>query len=317
VGHAVASLIWRVLWLAAMVLVAFGAAGVLAAVDHPPGTMGRAELTWAADQAVKRALDATARDLVELSSKVDQLGLEGRRVLVALAARDRDSITAAIAAGTELTTRITADALAIRSTLEAMPGEQPFAELRISRTELARHEVAISALDATRGLDAAWARLTSGAENAQQLIGLLIDHDAIMATAAGQGREQAYGDAILTIGTARLKLDEATRLRDQLANTTDVGILDQWLRRNRTYDDALERLYAAFRASNGRVTQEVAAAFELHEAARAQLPPDTRGLELIMVGIAQGGLNQAVISIEGAGDQLAHALEAMPDSGRG
>ena len=46
----------------------------------------------------------------------------------------------------------------------------------------------------------------------------------------------------------------------------------------------------------------------------AQLPPDDRGLELIMVGIAQGGLNQAVISIEQASEQLAHALEAMPDS---
>ena len=301
-------------WLAAVLVIAFGAAGMLAGIDHPPGTVGRAELTWAADQVVTPAMDAAARDLVVLADQVDQLGLQGRRILVGLTERDRDSIAGGITDGSEAATAIARDALSIRGQLAVLPGDEPFAKLRISQGQLARHKVAVQAIDATRGLDTAWARLTSGADTASRLLVLLADHDATMARAAAQGREQAYADALRTIAIAKSMLDQAGTLRDQLAATTDVVILDQWLRRNRTYDEALERLYAAFLESNGRVTVEVSTAFQLHEAARAQLPPDTRGLELIMVGIAQGGLNQAVITIEQAGEQLAHALEAMPDS---
>jgi hypothetical protein len=133
-----------------------------------------------------------------------------------------------------------------------------------------------------------------------------------MAKAATQGRDQAYADAVVTIQAARATLDEADKLRDQLASTGNVT-LDQWLRRNRTFDDALEALYAAFVASGGKVTVEVSRAFAIEEAARAQLPPDTRGLVVIMAEISQGGLNQAAIVIEQAGQQLAHALEALPD----
>jgi hypothetical protein len=311
---AVEPVLTRILWLAAVVLVAFGSAGMVAGVDHPAGTVGRAELTWAGDQVVKPAMDAAAHDLVDLAGQVDQLASEGRRILVGLTDRDQDGITTGIANGGGLIAGISSDALAIRGQLAVLPGDEPFAKLRISQGQLARHAVAVQAVDATRGLDVAWARLTAGAATASKLIVLLKDHDTTMARAAEQGRAQTYADALVTIAAAKGRLDEATTMRNELANTTDVGILDQWLRRNRTYDEALEGLYQAFVASNGRVTVEVAAAFQLHEAARAQLPPDARGLELIMVGIAQGGLNQAVIAIEQASEQLTHALDAMPDS---
>jgi hypothetical protein len=42
-----------------------------------------------------------------------------------------------------------------------------------------------------------------------------------------------------------------------------------------------------------------------------RLPGDTRGLVVIMVDIAQGGLNQAVISIEEARGSLAGALDVQ------
>jgi hypothetical protein len=303
-----------VLWFAAVILIAFGAAGLVAGVDHPAGTIGRAELTWDADRTVTPAMDSAARDIVALSAKVDELGEEGRRILMGLADRDLESVNAGIASGSTLITGISQEASSIRGQLAVLPGDEPFAKLRISQGQLARHEVAVQAVDATRGLDVAWARLTAGATTATRLVGLLQDHDTTMGHAAEQGLNKAYADAIVTIDAAKALLDSATMLRDQLANTTDVGILDQWLRRNRTYDEALEALYAAFVASHGLVTVEVAQAFQLHEAARAQLPPDTRGLELIMAGITQGGLNQAVAAIEQAGEQLAHALDAMPDS---
>lgn len=295
-------------------LIGFGGAGVLAAIDHPAGTAARAELTWDADRLVTPEMDRAEHDLEALSEQVDRLGVEGRRVLVALAGRDPASISAGVAAGAELSAGVSREAAAIRERLAAIGGADASAKLQISQAQLARHAVAVQALEATRGLDTAWARLTSGADNARRLLVYLVGHDSTMAAAAAQGRQPAYTDALRTIAVAEAMLDESTALRNQLANTTDVGILDQWLHRNRTYDAALKALYAAFVASNGQVTQAVADAFNREQSARAQLPPDTRGLELIMVGIAQGGLNEAVIAIEYAGDQLAHALEVMPES---
>jgi hypothetical protein len=311
---AVEPILSRVVWLGAVVLTAFGASGMLAGIDHPAGTIGRAELTWAGDREVTPAMDNAARDLVALSEQVDRLGVEGRRVLVALLERDRASIASGVASGSALLGGINRDALSIRGYLAVLPGDEPFAKLRIAQSQLARHEVAVHAIDSTRGIDTAWARLTAGSQLASTLIVLLEDHDVTMAAAAEKGRAQAYADALPIIARAKTMLDDATSLRNSLANTTDVAILDQWLRRNRTYDEALEALYEAFVASHGRVTVEVTRAFQLHEAARAQLPPDARGLELIMIGIAQGGLNQPVITIEQAGEQLASALEAMPDA---
>ena len=40
------TLLIRLTWLAVAVLIAFGAAGAAAAMQHPPGTPARAELTW-------------------------------------------------------------------------------------------------------------------------------------------------------------------------------------------------------------------------------------------------------------------------------
>ena len=52
-------------------------------------------------------------------------------------------------------------------------------------------------------------------------------------------------------------------------------------------------------------------ALAAEEAAKARLPPDTRGLVVIMAEIAQGGMNQAVIAIEEAKGGLDEALGAL------
>jgi hypothetical protein len=307
--------ITAVLWIGAVLLIAAGGAGVLAGIDHPPGTPSRAELTWDADRRLSPELDQVAADLITLSTRVDALGDQGRRILAAVAGRNQSDLSAAIEAGTELQAEIQAGLDSLRASLESMPVTDRHATLRISLSELARHQLATEAVDAPRGIDDAWNRLTSGASAAGILAQLLADHDATMATAAEQGRSQDYGAAVSTIADALALLDQATVLRNQLATTSDVSTLDQWLRRNRTFDEALSDLYVAFRGSNGFVTQEVAAAFARQEAARAQLPPDSRGLVLIMSELSQGGLNQAVIAIEQAGQRMIHALEVLPDSG--
>ena len=100
---------------------------------------------------------------------------------------------------------------------------------------------------------------------------------------------------------------QARDLRDDLAGSTDVATLTTWIDRNAAYDAALRRLYDALLDSDGRVTDRVRSAFEGEQAARRQLPPDTRGLVVIMSDIARGGLNQAVIAIEEARGALSSA----------
>ncbi|MBI3746005.1 MAG: hypothetical protein HY264_05675, partial [Chloroflexi bacterium] len=60
-----------------------------------------------------------------------------------------------------------------------------------------------------------------------------------------------------------------------------------------------------------KVTDAVKQAFAEESAARSQLPPDTRGLVVIIADIGRGGLNQAVIAIEQARVRLDLALEAL------
>jgi hypothetical protein len=59
------------------------------------------------------------------------------------------------------------------------------------------------------------------------------------------------------------------------------------------------------------VSDAVRDAYREESAARAQLPPDTRGLIVIVADIGRGGLNQAVIAIEQARGRLNLALEAL------
>ena len=89
----------------------------------------------------------------------------------------------------------------------------------------------------------------------------------------------------------------------------DESTLDQWIERNAAYDKALSGLYDALDKVGGKVTNKVRKAIATEKAARAQLPPDTRGLVIIMGSIAEGGLNGAVVTIEEAKAKLADALQ--------
>jgi len=105
-------------------------------------------------------------------------------------------------------------------------------------------------------------------------------------------------------------LTEADTMRVQLANTVDVSTLIEWIRRNRNYEDALRSLYATVVEAGGRQPAAVRDAIAAERSARKELPPDARGLVVIMAEIGRGGLNGAVITIEEARGRLANALEA-------
>ena len=309
VTDGIGRVVFWVIWLAVAVAIALGAAGVAAALDHRPGTPARPELTWSRDSAVAPELDAATEELRAIGALTDELGLQGRGALAALAARDFPLLDRTVVAGSLLVQEIETRSEALTRRLAALEGFGPGADFVLSSASQERHERLVAGARTPLGLSASWARLTQGAVAAGRLSTLLNTHDERITTAIDVGRQGDFDLAIERIDEASAALDEAGRLRDQLAPTTDVATLDEWLRRNREYDVAIRRLYEVSSTTPDRVTPELREALRAETEAREQLPRTTSGLSIVMADIARGGLNQAVISIEETRGRVAEALE--------
>jgi hypothetical protein len=294
-------------WLLVALVVALGAAGLVAALDHLPGGTGRPELSWTADRAVADDLDAAAGDLEALADAVDVLGGRGRAALAALVGRDSAALAAALDAGAVQLDAVDAVAAKLAARLTSIPLTGPERAIGHSTATLARYDAAVAALAAVDPLRPAWERLTAGAVPATELTDHLLAHDRIAATAIQSGGAGAYPRAIARIDKAAAELAAARAIRDRLAATVDVETLDDWLDRNGAYDDALRDLWDALRRSKGRVTAAVREAAVRERAAREALPPDARALVVILGDVARGGLNQAVIAIEESRGRLLDA----------
>ena len=305
---------YRAVWLVTIELIALGAAGIVAGIDHQPGTPARAELTWAGDESIRPTIAAATADLAALASDVDRLGVLGRGALAALAASQLDELDRAIGDGGAIVIQVRDRAGRLRNALLAAPGVGPNDELRISTDNSRRRAQLLGALDATQGLDVAWARLTTGGFAATQLSTMLSRHDELITTAIEAGRKGDTKTATARIDQATAALDSADALRDRLRNTSDVTILNEWLRRSRNYDVALKNLYIASAASPGRVTKAIREALAAEKTAREQLPGDTSGLVIIMAEIGRGGVNQAVLAVEEARGRLSAALDAATEA---
>src|SRR3954451_24667212 len=96
----------RIGWIPATLIVPLGAAGLITALDHRPGTPSRAELTYAADQAVRAPLEGVVHDLDPIALDFDALGAQGRLALAALVTPDPDALDAAIKTGDTLVNKI-------------------------------------------------------------------------------------------------------------------------------------------------------------------------------------------------------------------
>ncbi len=291
-------------WLAVAVLVALGAAGIIGAMGHLPGTPSRAELTYDGDKTIAPGLKAAEISLLELAGEVRQLSELGRGALTALVNRDVDALASAVADGRDLTLAIDVHTSELRAQLGALPGIGANSALVLSAESRERQARALRALDATGGLTVAWSRLAVGSIAATRMTVLLTEHDQVTIDAAALGKTGKYTEALDRLTQSDRMIAEARTLRDELAATVDVTTLTQWLDLNADYDAALRRLYLAVLASNGAVTAEVRAAFDAEAAARERLPSDTRGLVVILAEIGRGGLNQAVIGIEEARGKL-------------
>ena len=303
----------RLAWLAVAALIAFGSAGVVAAMQHQPGSTDRAELTYAGDLAAGPALDAATLELQALADEVDALGSIARQTLAAVVAGDLDAQQALIDKGTAQLAAVDRQAGAYRAAVAAIPGMDTAGEPTVSESLRRRYEELGTVTGLTAGLEAEWTAFTGRATDAAILTGLLTRHDEQTAAAAREGSAAHYAEALALLDTSDATIAEARALADRLGKAADVATLVTWLDRNATYDASLRNLYKSLVDAKGRVTDKVRAAFAAEKEARSLLPGDTRGLVVIMAEVAQGGLNQAVIAIEEARGTLAAALEVQAE----
>jgi hypothetical protein len=301
----------RLAWAAVALLVAVGAAGIVATVQQMPGTAARAELTWPADREVEPALDAATADLETLAMQVDGLSSAAREALALLVEGDENGLQAAISEGSTglLETRSLADRL--QASLDAMPHRGDAWELYVAAGLRHRYDEIASAPALAEGLEGDWAILTGQALDAVHLARLLERHDEETAAAASDGAAGRYRKALDALDAPDATIAEARELAGRLAARADTSTLVQWLDLNAAYDRSLRELYEAMLASGGAVTDKVRAASDAERSARARLPRDTRALVVIMSDVAQGGLNQAVIRIEEARGALAAELDVQ------
>ena len=293
-----------------MIVIALGAAGLVAAMQPGPDRPIVPGLTYKDDADVNARLDAAEKDVRALADDVDALGSQARGALAAMVGGAQDTVDGAIAKGDGLLVEIGDRTKAIRADLSTVPFVRAAdADLHVSPDVRRRYDRLVAALTATDGLEVAWSQLTVGAAAAGRLSAQLAEHDRLVGVAAGQGRAAKYDAAIATLGTAATTIAQSRAYRDRLAATVDVTVLDQWLDRNEAYDKALASLYKALSSVHGKVTDKVRQALAAEKEARARLPADSRGLVVIMSDIGQGGLNRAVISIEQAKANLSDALE--------
>jgi len=298
-------------WFAIIVVIALGAAGLVTGLDHAPGPAARPELTAAGDAEVVPMLDAAEGDLNALADQVEALAVQARGALAALNGSDTKTSEAAIAEGDRLVADVVRRTSALRLALAAVPYVgTPAAALHVSDAVVERHAALVAALDATAGLDFSWARLSIGSVAATKMSTSLAEHDRLMGAAIELGRGAKYAEAIKLIDEAEAQLAVARTIRDGLVNTVDVSVLDEWIKRNADYDVALRKLYAAISKVGGKVTDATRAAVKAEAEARKRLPPDTRGLVIIMAEIGRGGMNGAVIAIEEARAKLTDAIES-------
>jgi len=298
-------------WLVLATVVALGGAGVATALNHPPATGARPELTWAGDNRANTALDAPTVRLQALSDAVDALGASSRTALANLVAGDTTTLTATLAKGTSQLALVSDASAALEGALGAVPYADDRAALNVSAATIARYEQLAATPALTANLENDWEVLSARAMAASGVPDLLARHDQQTAAAAKQGEAGHYQAAIALLDAPDATIATARELAASLARNADVTTLSQWIDRQATYDASLRQLYTALLTSKGKVTDAVRAAFATEEAAKASLPTSTKGIVVIMGDIARGGMNQVVIDIETVRGSLAAALASQ------
>lgn len=311
------SLLLRAAWLAVAAVIAAGAAGIVAGMDHVPGTASRPELTWGADRAVEPALGAATARLELLSGDVADLGVTARAALSHVNSLDIEALEGAIDGGEKQLAAIDARAGLFAADVAGVPFMDDNAALLVSPALRARYGYLADATTLTANIDSTWSAFDARALTAASLALLLTRHDEETAAAATAGTQGRYADALALLDQPAATIAETRSLAEAIRPTTDVTTLVDWVDRNAAYDAALRALYAAVIDAGGRATTAVTNAIAAEQAARANLPPDTRGLVLIMSSLAQGGINQAIVQIERTRGEIEGAVQIQRELAAG
>jgi hypothetical protein len=295
-------------WTVVLAALAIGGAGLIGESFHAPGGPARAELTYAGDRALAVRLDAAATQLQHISDDVDELAKDAKTALEEVASSDPARLDDALLRGGQAATSIADETRALREGLAGLPGDGPAAVVDYSNATLVRRAAILSALDAATSLAAQWQSVTGGAANAARLINLIDQHDQTVLDAAAKGRNHRYREAVTILDNALLAVAQVQELRTKLIVGGGDTVLDEWIQRTSTYDQALQALYAALDKSGGRITLDVQQKRRDEQAAFAQLPPDRRTIVIIVSEVARGGLTQAILAIEEAHGRIDEAL---------
>jgi hypothetical protein len=311
-------LVWRGLrgafWTALFVVLAAGAAGLVGQAWHPPGSPVRAELTYEGDVALNERLDSAIAGLAEISDEVETLADAAKTALAEVTNRDPTDLRAAVERGGVAAATIEARAAELRLALTDLPGSEPAATMAYSNATLVRRSNVLAAINAASGLAIYWRQAAARATETSNLTTLLARHDETVLAAAAEGRGEHWQRAMRILDDAIQIVADVQTMRTRLIAGSDGTVLDEWIIRNRNYDQALRNLYRALRDSGGNAqTVEVQFAYRDEELARQQLPPDRRTIIVIVSEVTRGGLTEAVIAIDDARGRIDDAIgEAEP-----
>lgn len=293
-------------WLGLAAVVAFGSAGVIAATEHFPQTGSRSELTWAADQALSKQLDAAVQDLLKMSGDVDVLGNMARKVRENLTQLNQLGLGAAYDDGSNALASIRQHAASVDRQLgcSTWTGARDIELAKINSSAVVHrlHKVC-GARAAVAPLADDWNALVSGSKLVMQVIGDVNGHDAAAAEALQLAVKGRYEEALVKLGVADAAIADARTISDAFAMVTDVSTLDEWLTRYQGMDDALRLLWQMEQQSRGRPTPEVIAAMKVVNEAKALLP-DSNSVMGIVTYEMSGQLTTDGIAIEVARGQF-------------
>jgi hypothetical protein len=296
-------------WLIVVAVIAAGGAGLVARADNFAGDVARPELTWSYDRAMQPGLQQGAAEAKGVAESTDKLADTARSALVHLLGGNTTGVEDDLSRGDIWLTDITARDAKIDEIVAALP-YLGAPQLLSSGT---RDKIAAlrAIADATRPLPDRWHHLQLATVPAVDITVVMQAHDSTAFEASQTGVKEDYKGAIAILDEAMAKLDQVAALRDKLAPVVDVTTLSQWIDLNRRHDAALRELYAALLTTKGRVTDEVKKALANYDQAKAQLPPDTRALVVILGDIALGGVNQAAIAVETVRGTVASSVAAL------
>ena len=297
-------------WAALLVVLAASAAGLAGLAWHPPGSPARAELTYAGDAALGARLDAATANLVQIAADVEQLANEAKSALEDVSSVDPAPLQASLERGEAIASHIESLSQDLRASLVDLPGAEPDAAMRYSNATLARRAAILAAVQAATGLAGNWQTVAARAGETSRLTGLINQHDETVLAAAQHGLNSQFKDAVGTIDDALAVMATIQDLRQRLVAADDT-ILDEWIRRTKAYDLALQHLYGALVQSKGKITVEVQSARRDEREAFDQLPPDRRTILVIISEVTRNGLTQAVLAIDDAHGRVDDALAAV------